>query len=134
MATQTTSPRATTAPVSRRGAWASKKRQEQIVRVVATALAVLGLLIVLFPLAWMLSTSLKTRIEVLKAMQGVNNKARLRDRSSRVGFRASALAAWGLQNLGSFSGVLFLRAMTSSCRSPIRRPFEGDAPHAAART
>jgi multiple sugar transport system permease protein len=66
MATQTTSTRATTAPVSRRGAWASKKRQEQIVRVVATVLAVLGLLVVLFPLAWMLSTSLKTRIEVLK--------------------------------------------------------------------
>src|SRR5689334_10446924 len=66
MATQTTSPRTTAASISSRGALASKKRQEQIIRVVATAVAVLGLLIVLFPLAWMISTSLKTRIEVLK--------------------------------------------------------------------
>jgi len=66
MATQTTSPRTTAAPVARRGALVGKKRQEQIVRVVATIAAVLGLLIVLFPLAWMFSTSLKTRIEVLK--------------------------------------------------------------------
>src|SRR5262245_8873416 len=67
MATQTTSSQVSrTAPAVRRGAWASKKRQEQIIRVVATLLCLLGLIVVLFPLVWMLSTSLKTRAEVAK--------------------------------------------------------------------
>jgi multiple sugar transport system permease protein len=66
MATQTTSTRASAAPLSRRGAWASKKRQDLIIRISATLLCLLGLVVILFPLAWMLSTSLKTRLEVLK--------------------------------------------------------------------
>ena len=66
MATQTTSSVTRTAPAVRRKGWASQKGQEQIIRVVATILCLLGLLIVLFPLVWMLSTSLKTQAEVAK--------------------------------------------------------------------
>ena len=66
MATQTSSPVVPAARVSSRGVWASRKRQDQIIRVVATVLCVLGLVVLLFPLAWMFSTSLKTRVEVLK--------------------------------------------------------------------
>jgi multiple sugar transport system permease protein len=66
MATQTTSTRTAAAALSRRGAWASKKRQDLIIRISATLLCLLGLVVILFPLAWMLSTSLKTRLEVLK--------------------------------------------------------------------
>ncbi len=66
MATQTSSPVATPAPITRRGLWTSKKGQDQIIRIVATLLCLLGLVVLLFPLAWMISTSLKTRLEVLK--------------------------------------------------------------------
>ena len=66
MATQTTSQVTRSVPAARRGAWASKKRQDQIITIGATTLCLLGLLIVLFPLAWMLSTSLKTPAEVAK--------------------------------------------------------------------
>src|SRR6266487_4819518 len=66
MATQTTSPVAPAARMSSRGGWASKKRQDQIIRISATLLCLLGLVVILFPLAWMISTSLKTRLEVLK--------------------------------------------------------------------
>src|SRR5215217_8936162 len=66
MATQTGRQVTQTTSTVRRGAWASKKRQDQIIRIAATILCLLGLVVILFPLAWMLSTSLKTRIEVLK--------------------------------------------------------------------
>jgi multiple sugar transport system permease protein len=66
MATQTTSPVAPAARVSGRGVWASRKRQDQVIRIAATMLCLLGLVVILFPLAWMISTSLKTRSEVLK--------------------------------------------------------------------
>src|SRR5690348_6720207 len=66
MATQTTSPVARPASSARRGLLTSKKGQDQIIRVVATVLCLLGLVVILFPLAWMISTSLKTRLEVLK--------------------------------------------------------------------
>lgn len=66
MATQTTSPVARPASSARRGLLTSKKGQDQIIRVVATILCLLGLVVILFPLAWMISTSLKTRLEVLK--------------------------------------------------------------------
>ncbi|HWQ11522.1 MAG TPA: carbohydrate ABC transporter permease [Roseiflexaceae bacterium] len=48
----------------RRGLFASKKRTELIVSVLATALCIIGVIIILFPLAWMISTSLKTKTEV----------------------------------------------------------------------
>ena len=54
------------AKVSRGSLWASKQFQEDFIAVVATILATLGLLLVLFPIAWMLSTSLKGQIEALK--------------------------------------------------------------------
>ena len=66
MATQTGTQVTRPATAARRGAWASKKRQEQIIRIAATVICLLGLIIVLFPLAWMISTSLKTRAEVAK--------------------------------------------------------------------
>ena len=66
MATQTSSPVVPAARASSRGVWASRKRQDQIIRIMATVLCLLGLVVLLFPLAWMISTSLKTRVEVLK--------------------------------------------------------------------
>jgi ABC-type glycerol-3-phosphate transport system permease component len=66
MATQTSSPIARPATVTHKGVWASKQRQDMIIRVAATAILVAGLILILFPLAWMISTSLKTRAEVAK--------------------------------------------------------------------
>ncbi len=66
MAKLTTSPMARATPVSRRSLWASKKGQEQIIRIIATFLCLLGLVVILFPVAWMISTSLKTRVEALQ--------------------------------------------------------------------
>ncbi|MFO7170810.1 MAG: carbohydrate ABC transporter permease [Chloroflexota bacterium] len=60
----TTAPRQVTA--ARRGAFASKKRQDMIIRVLSTVLCIIGVLIILFPLAWMISTSLKTKAEVAR--------------------------------------------------------------------
>lgn len=66
MATQTTSPAVRSAAVVLRGGLASKRRREQIVKYVSLAILVLGLVVILFPLVWMISTSLKTRVEVAK--------------------------------------------------------------------
>lgn len=66
MATQTTSPNVRPAPAARSGGWASKRRREQIVQVLSTLTVSIGLIVILFPLVWMLSTSLKTRAEVAK--------------------------------------------------------------------
>jgi multiple sugar transport system permease protein len=59
----------TTAPqqaaaATRGGVFASKKRTDTIIRVGSTILCLLGVVIILFPLAWMISTSLKTKAEV----------------------------------------------------------------------
>jgi multiple sugar transport system permease protein len=62
----TTAPQPAAAAAARRGAFASKKRTEQIVQITATVLCIIGVLIILFPLAWMISTSLKTKAEVAK--------------------------------------------------------------------
>jgi len=44
----------------------SKSFRENVVRVVATGVATLGLVAILFPIAWMLSSSLKTKFGVFK--------------------------------------------------------------------
>lgn len=54
------------APVARRSLWASKKGQDLIIRAVAITICILGVLIILFPIGWMISTSLKTRIESIQ--------------------------------------------------------------------
>jgi ABC-type glycerol-3-phosphate transport system permease component len=46
--------------------WTSKKGQDQIIRVLATVVCIIGVLIILFPLGWMISTSLKTRVESIQ--------------------------------------------------------------------
>lgn len=51
---------------ARRGLLSSKKSQERFIQILSTVICVLGLLIILFPLVWMISTSLKTRAEVSK--------------------------------------------------------------------
>lgn len=66
MATRTGTHVAPTTSTVRSGAWASKKRQDMIIRVAATIICLLGLVVILFPLAWMISTALKTRAEVAK--------------------------------------------------------------------
>jgi multiple sugar transport system permease protein len=54
------------AQVARRSLWASKKGQDQIIRASAITICLIGVVIILFPLGWMLSTSLKTRIESIQ--------------------------------------------------------------------
>jgi multiple sugar transport system permease protein len=67
MAKLSTSPQvAQQAPATRRSLWASKKGQDLIIQVLAIAICILGVLIILFPLGWMISTSLKTRIESIQ--------------------------------------------------------------------
>jgi multiple sugar transport system permease protein len=51
---------------SSKGRMSSKNRQELIIRTLATIVCLAGLVIILFPLVWMISTSLKTRAEVAK--------------------------------------------------------------------
>lgn len=46
-----------------RGLWNSQKFQDRLLTTVCTILAILGVLVILFPIAWMVSTSLKTRAE-----------------------------------------------------------------------
>ena len=53
-------------PSGFRQLWASQRFQDQLLTTVCTILCILGVLIVLFPVGWMLSTSLKTRFEALQ--------------------------------------------------------------------
>jgi multiple sugar transport system permease protein len=53
-------------PSGFRQLWASQRFQDQLLSTVCTILCILGVLIVLFPIGWMLSTSLKTRFEALQ--------------------------------------------------------------------
>jgi ABC-type glycerol-3-phosphate transport system permease component len=46
--------------------WGNQRFQERAISILATTLLVLGLLIILFPIAWMISTSLKTRFEAIR--------------------------------------------------------------------
>lgn len=64
MATQTGSQ--VIAPAAVWCALSSKKRQDMIICVAATVICLLGLIVILFPLVWMISISLKTRAEVAK--------------------------------------------------------------------
>ncbi len=61
MSGSTTIPSPTAAPA---GFWASKRRNEKITRIVVTALLIVGSAIMMLPIAWMLSTSFKTRTDV----------------------------------------------------------------------
>lgn len=49
-----------------RAIWASKSFQERLVSTLAMAFCIIGVLVILFPVAWMLSTSLKTRFEAVR--------------------------------------------------------------------
>lgn len=49
-----------------RHVWASQKFQDRLLTTVSTILCILGVLIILFPVGWMLSTSLKTRFEAVQ--------------------------------------------------------------------
>ena len=46
--------------------WASQAFQERFLSIVATLICIIGVLIILFPIGWMLSTSLKTRFEAVQ--------------------------------------------------------------------
>ena len=66
MATTTTTSTAAAQTQARSGFLASKKTRERLISVIATIVCIVGAIIILFPLAWMISTSLKTRAEVAK--------------------------------------------------------------------
>lgn len=66
MATTTTTSTAAAHSRARSGFLASKQNRERIISIVATIVCILGAIVILFPLAWMISTSLKTRAEVAK--------------------------------------------------------------------
>jgi ABC-type glycerol-3-phosphate transport system permease component len=63
--TQTLAPSVVTTPHKHRF-WGSKQFQENFYTTLATVVAIVGLALVLFPIFWMLSTSLKGQIEALK--------------------------------------------------------------------
>jgi ABC-type glycerol-3-phosphate transport system permease component len=46
--------------------WSSQKVQDRTIRVIATLLCLAGVVVILLPAAWMISTSLKTQFEALK--------------------------------------------------------------------
>ncbi len=46
--------------------WASQKFQERLLSTVCTLICILGVILILFPVGWMLSTSLKTRFEAVQ--------------------------------------------------------------------
>lgn len=46
--------------------WRSQKFQDQLLSTVATIILIMGVLVILFPVGWMLSTSLKTRFEAVQ--------------------------------------------------------------------
>lgn len=54
------------APTRPRGFLATKRAQERFVTILSTVIALLLLVVLLFPIFWMLSTSLKGQIEALK--------------------------------------------------------------------
>ncbi|MEN9937645.1 MAG: hypothetical protein RLZZ387_4224 [Chloroflexota bacterium] len=60
----TTAPQRAARP--RRGLLSGKKSQDRFIQIMSTVLCLLGLVVILFPLAWMISTSFKTRAEVSK--------------------------------------------------------------------
>lgn len=62
----TTTPTSPAQALPRKNAYASKRNREMVITVIATIVCIIGALIVLFPLAWMVSTSLKTKAEVPK--------------------------------------------------------------------
>jgi multiple sugar transport system permease protein len=62
----TTTPTTPVRAIPQSSARSSRRNRELMVTIICTALCVLGAVIVLFPLAWMISTSLKTRAEVPK--------------------------------------------------------------------
>src|SRR5688572_5496928 len=65
--TQTLRPQVTATAGGGKGhLWSSKRFQENLATTVATIIATLGLVIVLLPLFWMLSTSLKGQVEALQ--------------------------------------------------------------------
>ena len=66
MAQVTQVDRRSTRPSGFRQLWASQRFQDQLLSTVCTILCILGVLVVLFPIGWMLSTSLKTRFEALQ--------------------------------------------------------------------
>lgn len=58
--------RSTQAPAWRTGFLSTRRAQERVAAILSTSIAVLLLVVVLFPIFWMLSTSLKGQIEALK--------------------------------------------------------------------
>jgi multiple sugar transport system permease protein len=63
MATTSTAP---ARAVPRSKAQASRRNRELVIQIASTVICVIGAIVVLFPLAWMISTSLKTAAEVPK--------------------------------------------------------------------
>src|SRR5262245_30935868 len=63
MAKISTSPMTQATTTHRRSVWASKQRQEQIIRIAALVIATIGVLINRMPVGGMMPTRLKTRVE-----------------------------------------------------------------------
>ncbi len=64
--TQTPSTQQRFSGAGARRLWASQKFQDQLLTTVCTILCIMGVLVILFPIGWMLSTSLKTRFEAVQ--------------------------------------------------------------------
>jgi multiple sugar transport system permease protein len=104
-----------------------KRFQERSIIVLATVLSLLGALVVLFPVAWMVSTSLKTRMETLamppvwipKSLQWVNY-------TEALTFNPFGLYFWNTTKytlavvLGEVLSCSFIAFGFARLRSPLR--------------
>ncbi len=105
----------------------SKKFRENFTIVIAMIIILLGALVILFPVAWMLSTSLKTRMETLamppiwipKELQWVNYKEALTFNPFAMYFKNTAFYV-SLVVLGEVLSCSFIAFGFARLRSPLR--------------
>jgi multiple sugar transport system permease protein len=106
----------------------SKRFQERFTIVLSTVLALLGAGVVLFPVAWMLSTSLKTRTETLamppiwipKELQWINYKESLTFNPFGLYFVNTAFKYVLWVVLGETLSCAFIAFGFARLRSPLR--------------
>jgi len=108
----------------------SKKFQERFLIVATMAIILLGTVVILFPIAWMLSTSLKTRTETLsmppiwipKELQWINYKEALTFNPFALYFKNTVVYVFWIV-LGETLSCSFIAFGFSRLRSPLRNVF-----------
>jgi multiple sugar transport system permease protein len=118
----------TTRLQSRRAFFRSKKFQERFIVVASMVIIILGALVILFPISWMLSTSLKTRMETLamppiwipKELQWINYKESLTFNPFGLYFVNTAFKYVLWVVLGETLSCAFIAFGFARLRAPLR--------------